>query len=752
MSDNLSTGQLIGAAIGAVVGYFIGYPGLGMAVGGMIGYWLDPIPPDDTKPDVEDSELAYNTFTRDTPVTVIYGSVKLGGQIIWIGETHYEQDQTGGGGSGKDASPAEYTTYYFATFAVAFCEGTITEFGDWYLNDDTIDVASDENDINLDITEYTGTSGQTVAAHSDMSAHPNYKYLCWAYLSGKIGTHNSLPSVSCEIKALLVETGDSWAYDANPIRCLYDYLTNTRYGLGYSSSRIDGDCDAVGTTFKIAADYCDELVPYEVEYHDVDGNLQTGSGNEPRFRYSRAFSNRTKGWDVIKDILATCRGMLYYNNGQINVKIETSTEEAVFYFTDEQHSDFTASISGGNTLTATLSAYPDGYWDGAEIVYTSGGDTYKGVIYDQDSGGGTIMSINPDQSLPNFSGTVSFYKDVIKDGSFQFQRRGGRDISNRIRIEFIDRNDNYRTNHAELDCQWDMEETGEIRETTVAMKGIKRETQAGRMAAFLADFGFFVRDVCSFETDLVGQFMTVGDIIGITHSLTGWSAKLFRVVSIEELDDMNTKFTCIEYIPSVYHDSSNPVSRPVDTKLPNKYASPDHVERFQVFVDSENNTIWMTFKPNDTTNYFGGVQMWIQKGGGSDYILDGIHGLSMPSVELDGAVTDSATEIYYDPATMYGSFPSDGILWIEEEKITYTGIDDVNNKFTGCTRGEGNTTAAAHADESVAVYQSSYTPSVIYDDSETGITWTFKAIAVTLTGMRADSATAPTDSVIPPVP
>lgn len=63
---------------------------------------------------------------------------------------------------------------------------------------------------------------------------------------------------------------------------------------------------------------------------------------------------------------------------------------------------------------------------------------------------------------------------------------------------------------------------------------------------------------------------------------------------------------------------------------------------------------------------------------------------------LDGAHTDSVTTIDVLPAGTIASWATSGKIIINDEIISYTGI--TSDQLTGCTRGENNTTAAAHSD------------------------------------------------------
>lgn len=64
---------------------------------------------------------------------------------------------------------------------------------------------------------------------------------------------------------------------------------------------------------------------------------------------------------------------------------------------------------------------------------------------------------------------------------------------------------------------------------------------------------------------------------------------------------------------------------------------------------------------------------------------------NLVSTRLNGAISNSATTITVDSTT---GFASRGIIVIGSEVITYTG--KTATTFTGCTRGAGGTSAAAH--------------------------------------------------------
>ena len=84
-----------------------------------------------------------------------------------------------------------------------------------------------------------------------------------------------------------------------PAMCLYDLLTNDRYGCGIAESALDR------WDFFSISKYCNELVS--------DGKGST----EPRFSLNIVINSRDEIYNVIKEITSIFRGMCYYGAGSI---------------------------------------------------------------------------------------------------------------------------------------------------------------------------------------------------------------------------------------------------------------------------------------------------------------------------------------------------------------------------------------------------------------------------------------------------
>jgi len=113
-------GQLVMTVVGGVAGFLVGGPmgaAIGMQLGGMVGGLL--FGPSIKGPRLQDLKVTASTYGAAIPE--IYGTVRLGTNLIWTSGIKETKHKSGGKGAPKQ------TTYtYDATFAVGLCRGPIT--------------------------------------------------------------------------------------------------------------------------------------------------------------------------------------------------------------------------------------------------------------------------------------------------------------------------------------------------------------------------------------------------------------------------------------------------------------------------------------------------------------------------------------------------------------------------------------------------------------------------------------------------
>lgn len=276
---------------------------LGLGIPNRVSDWM--------KQDVDNTPIKVMRQGSNNAIPVIYGRQKVGGTIVH----KYVTDKSGG---------ADNDTLHLI---VAFAEGFIEEIEEVFFDDVS------ENDPKyldggvrrwINIHRYNG--GQIAADPLAVENIPNWTEahkmsgLAYCYIELTIDKDHEVwrgePQITAIIKGLKVydpRTGNT-EYSTNPALCLRDYLTDSVYGKGLDSSRIDDDA------FITAANFCDELVTVTEtlteSYYDTDTNEYvnadptTTQKDIKRFTCNLSVSTSNDILANVKAILGTFRGIL----------------------------------------------------------------------------------------------------------------------------------------------------------------------------------------------------------------------------------------------------------------------------------------------------------------------------------------------------------------------------------------------------------------------------------------------------------
>ena len=476
-----------------------------------------------------------------------------------------------------------------------------------------------------------------------------------------------------------------------------------------SSSIESNEFDRYGNRLEFdSSDYAAEVIDDVIYYLGEKQEIK-----EPRFLFSKCWDKKTTKMAMFQEIAATCQGMLVvpcrsgYTYQPVHLKIPRPNEPVIWYFGLHEQ-EFSCNQNGANILIyADFSNYPEGYWEGDSGYLIHSEVRYDFVVEKQFTN--WIELESSIGAVPSYLDYFKLTKDNIKEGSFAFSKKPQFDKSNRIRVEFVNRLMEYTLDIAEVDDHYKQDVVDKrVILRQYELHGIKRASQAARMAMRYLDYEQFVNWLCSFQTDFLGSYICVGDIIGITHPITGWIGKQFRVKRKEEFDNHDVLLETEEYVEGVYHDYSNPVYQGggggANGQL-NFGEIPESVDRLYVHFDPITGIAYVTFQtPQFSSSYAAAYVSYSIDGG--DYIPIGIATTPTASVVYSSTgTTDSSaleptrtkynemlelgyqyTDIPYDPLTMLGTFPASGYLWINGETIYYNGIDTVNNKFVNCVR------------------------------------------------------------------
>lgn len=176
----------------------------------------------------------------------------------------------------------------------------------------------------------------------------------------------------------------------------------------------------------------------------------------------------------------------------------------------------------------------------------------------------------------------AFTMDNIVHGSFSYSKASRKDIPNRVVAEWVDPEADFERVEIAYDNEIDQDRRGEVYSRTVTLLGVTRPGQAGRMARFYHDSAFWANTFCEFRVGIDALHCEVGDVVQVSHDVPGWDKKLFRILEIEEAENDEALLRLREYVPAIYHDLGVEYQPGKDTTLPSPFAPPPHVEDVQV--------------------------------------------------------------------------------------------------------------------------------------------------------------------------
>jgi len=166
-------------------------------------------------------DLKVQSSTYGNPIPIVYGSMRIAGNMIWardIVETAHTTTQSGGGKGGGGGGSVTQTNYtYSQSFAVALCEGEIAGVRKIWANgkliynlSDTADIATivASNKSAAGIRIYTGSETQTadslIQAHVGAADTPAYRGIAYVVFENlQLADHgNRTPNVEFEVVRL----------------------------------------------------------------------------------------------------------------------------------------------------------------------------------------------------------------------------------------------------------------------------------------------------------------------------------------------------------------------------------------------------------------------------------------------------------------------------------------------------------------------------------------------------------------------
>ncbi|HSA06137.1 MAG TPA: phage tail protein [Candidatus Gastranaerophilales bacterium] len=160
------------------------------------------------------------------------------------------------------------------------------------------------------------------------------------------------------------------------------------------------------------------------------------------------------------------------------------------------------------------------------------------------------------------SGVQSFDSSNIIAGSEKFWTTPRENKYDIVKVQFIDPNNEYARVYAVAELSDYGNEQPIVK--TVEALGITNFKQASRLAWFYLNEATTTNKFITFSTTKEGLDRTIGDIISVSSSVMGYTNKIFRIISMSEVQEGQIELTCKEYNANLYDDTQGSVAPSID--------------------------------------------------------------------------------------------------------------------------------------------------------------------------------------------
>jgi Putative phage tail protein len=695
----------------------------------------------------------FNSSLYGNPIPIVYGTTKVPGNLILYGNFGFitvSSPTSGGGGGGKGTlfgggqSGSQFA--YFAAFAFAVCEGPISgaqtlwtgqqirllASNGWTNFNGTYPQTAWGTTVTWNITDQFGnvfTNSSTPIGYNGIAyfAIPNFQ----------LGNSTSIPNLQFEVAGVFAALGS--VLDVNPADVLTDFLTNVHYGLGYPSAQI-GD-------LSLWRNYC------------------TATG----FLVSPAYRDQRTASDMIDELMLATNSACFFSDGLLNVtpygdqsivagSTQVGSESDVILQSNlggslpnfrlviqvGNYKTYIANTSvtytqGGGTLVQVFTppwqaALQTGTYfiDGSAIYYFANGDYLREVTinYTFAATASYIAPITPLFALTDNDylrapqGNTGANGGAGGDGPLLMTRKRKSDRINSVKVEYIDRQNNYNPAIAYAENQAEIDFYGKRTGGTKTLHLFCNGT-AANLSAHLQLRRELINNTYRFDLDQRYMLLDPMDIIEISDSNLGLVNQLVRVIEVNENDNQTLSFICEDALLGTgqapafsFGEQLGPAFTNIN-QTPGPIAGPAFFEPPFSLAGALEVAVAVGAP---LTSFWGGADVWISTDG-INYtlnttIIGGVRGgvLTAPLASVTPAATgltiDTLNTLSVDLTLTNGSIdvssPSQAqdlaaLIYVDGEYMSYgsavlTGTNKYN--ITYLVRGLFGSTISAHATNS----------------------------------------------------
>jgi hypothetical protein len=545
LGASLATASFIGGATGLVAGGVAN-----LAVQSLIGS-NSPSSAQSALSSAQAQGILINSQSNVDPIPVIYGRRRVGGTRVFIEVS----------GSSNE----------YLHLVLVLSEGPVTAIDNVYL-DDVLSTDAKFTGL-LTVTKHLGTPGE--AADAALTADvPKWTSACklsnCAYLYVKLkydrNAFAGLPTITADVRGrTLYDPRDGQTrYSNNPALVIRDYLSNAIYGRGIASSAIDD------TSIAAAANACDIRITAP-SFSDIF----TVSTATEALTFSQPISIDT-GDGVKVSSTATVPSPLVAGTTYYAIKVTDTSYQLATTMANAFAGtaiDLTSAGSGQHTLAqVNYAAYAcDGTIDTNQTAYDNVRallTACRGMLVF--SGGKYRLVLDVATTASSFGFTESNIT-----GSWVISQAGKRAKYNRVTAGFYNPAKKWQPDLAMVESTaLRATDNGLILEAKIDLPFTANSYRAqniGQLTLNQSRYGLVVK----FSAFQEGLRCEVGDVVPITHTTPGWSAKLFRIMQIEIKDNDEVYVVAREYSASVYTQAVlSPAAVIAQSNLPDPFSVP----------------------------------------------------------------------------------------------------------------------------------------------------------------------------------
>ena len=545
LGASLATASFIGGATGLVAGGVAN-----LAVQSLIGS-NSPSSAQSALSSAQAQGILINSQSNVDPIPVIYGRRRVGGTRVFIEVS----------GSSNE----------YLHLVLVLSEGPVTAIDNVYL-DDVLSTDAKFTGL-LTVTKHLGTPGE--AADAALTADvPKWTSACklsnCAYLYVKLkydrNAFSGLPTITADVRGrTLYDPRDGQTrYSNNPALVIRDYLSNAIYGRGIASSAIDD------TSIAAAANACDIRItaPSFSDIFTVSTTTEALTFSQPIPIDSGDGVKVSSTATVPSPLVA---GTTYYAIKVTDTSYQLATTMANAFAGTAI--DLTSAGSGQHTLAqVNYAAYAcDGTIDTNQTAY----DNVRALL--TACRGMLVFSGGKYRLVLDVATTASGFgfNESNITGSWVISQAGKRAKYNRVTAGFYNPAKKWQPDLAMVESTaLRATDNGLILEAKIDLPFTANSYRAqniGQLTLNQSRYGLVVK----FSAFQEGLRCEVGDVVPITHSTPGWSAKLFRIMQIEIKDNDEVYVVAREYSASVYTQAVlSPAAVIAQSNLPDPFSVP----------------------------------------------------------------------------------------------------------------------------------------------------------------------------------